>query len=60
VVPTASLFLAVGAGGAAFASQDGSIWTPRSTGTSANLLGLFDAQGQYIAVGQGGATIYSR
>ena len=58
--PTVSQFLAVGANGAAFTSLDGITWTSRSTGTTANLLGLINAQAQYIAVGQGGATVYSR
>ena len=60
IYPTVSQFLAVGAGGAAFTSPDGITWTSRTTGTTASLFGLINAQAQYVAVGQGGATLYSR
>jgi len=60
IYPTASQFLALGASGAAFTSPDGINWTSRTTGTAANLFGLINAQAQYVAVGQSGATLYSR
>lgn len=53
------LFIAVGTAGVAFTSVDGITWTQRSTGTVSDLFALVKG-GQLVAVGQAGATIYSK
>jgi hypothetical protein len=55
-----SQFVAVGAGGSAYSSPDGTTWTPVSSGTASTLYGVLGEFGQYSAVGQAGASIYSR
>jgi hypothetical protein len=54
-----SQFLAVGSGGAVITSPDGLAWTAQA-GTGTTLHGLVNGQGQYVAVGAGGASFYSR
>jgi photosystem II stability/assembly factor-like uncharacterized protein len=57
-----SRFVAVGDGGAVFTSPDGTAWSPpvTSSGTAASLYGVIGAAGQYNAIGQGGASIFSQ
>jgi len=55
-----SLFVAVGRAGVAFTSFDGVTWTARTTGTASDLFAVVNGGGQFVAVGQAGATVYSR
>jgi hypothetical protein len=48
-----SLMVAVGAGGTIVTSPDGEHWTPRSSGTVADLYGVEWAGGTWVAVGDG-------
>jgi hypothetical protein len=55
-----SQFVAVGVGGGAYSSPDGTTWTPVSSGATSTLYGVLGEYGQYTAVGQAGASTYSR
>jgi len=55
-----ALFAAVGRAGVAFTSFDGVNWTARTTGTASDLFAVVNGGGQFVAVGQAGATVYSR
>lgn len=55
-----SQFVAVGAGGKIVSSIDGMTWANQNSGVTSNLLTVANAQGQYIAAGQGGVSVYSR
>ena len=51
---TASLYVAVGNGGNVMTSADGTIWTSRTSNTSANLNAVIWTGSLYIAAGDGG------
>ncbi len=55
-----SQFVAVGAGGNVFTSLNGTTWSLVTSGTAATLYGVIGEAGQYTAIGQGGASIYSQ
>ena len=46
-------YLAVGTGGVVLTSRDGEQWTPRSSGTDADLFGVDVASQRWVAVGRG-------
>ncbi len=52
-------FVAVGAGGQVYSSADARTWTPRTSGVTADLLGITYINGLYVAVGKGGTTVRS-
>jgi len=54
------VFVAVGRAGVAFTSLDGTTWTNPATGTASDLFAVVNGNGQYVAVGQAGTTIYSK
>jgi len=51
-------FVAVGAGGAAYSSPDGTSWTPLTSGVATNLNAAV-YRTAYLAVGDGGTILYS-
>lgn len=51
-------FVAVGAGGAAYSSPDGTTWTASNTGVAVNLNSAV-YRGVYLAAGDGGTILYS-
>ncbi|WP_269532137.1 hypothetical protein [Chitinimonas sp. BJYL2] len=57
--PYTSTFLSVGNGGAAYTSTDGSNWTARTTGVSADLVGLFFDNVQFLALASDGKVLTS-
>lgn len=59
-VSAMSQFVAVGASGSVFTSPDGITWHQVTSGTAATLYGVIGAAGQYNAIGQAGANIYSQ
>lgn len=59
VVFAGGQFVAVGASGAVVTSADGTLWTPRTSGTSATLRSVTYAGGRYVAVGAGGIVMVS-
>jgi photosystem II stability/assembly factor-like uncharacterized protein len=56
-VTVGSQAVAVGAGGAIYTSTDGTAWTARNSGTSANLNGISRTGFGYVAVGAGGVNL---
>ena len=52
-------FVAVGAGGAIYTSDDAITWTLRTSPAGATMYGLIHANNIYTAVGAGGSSIYS-
>lgn len=60
VIYTGSLFVAIGNGGHISTSEDGKVWTSRTSGTSANLLDIIYIAGSgYIAVGSNSTVVTS-
>lgn len=51
--------IAVGANGKIIGSPDGATWTPRTSGSSANLNAVAYGNGQWVAVGDGGVILTS-
>ena len=52
-------FVAVGSAGGIYTSPDGLTWTPRTSGTTADLTAVTRTQTGYTAVGTGGTIVSS-